>query len=90
MLGSDPSREVADRLGVIDVEGQGNDSWVRLGSVGQDLCPATGNNDLVTQFMQRFGQAAPDTGTAAGDKNGITRKLHRLMYPPVTMLSMET
>jgi hypothetical protein len=40
--------------------------------------PATGNDDLVSAFVQRLREAASDPRTTAGDENRIARENHGL------------
>ena len=86
-------RERTDIFGIINIERDRRHPGIGVGSFIEDLLTSAGDDDLVAQGVKSFGEAPPDAGTAAGDKNGVFSEFHSmsaLMYPADTMLSMET
>jgi hypothetical protein len=71
ILGDELLCRRADALWVLKIKLDRGYSRIRPRPCFQMRFPATGNDDLVSAFVQRLRQAAPDPRTTARDENRV-------------------
>jgi hypothetical protein len=68
--------EGADAGAVFDVKDRGGHAGVGGDGFVEDLLAAAGNDDFVAEVVECLGEAAADTGAAAGDEDGVAGGFH--------------
>jgi hypothetical protein len=75
-VGGELCSKGANLGGVFNIEDCGAHAGVGCDGVVENLLSAAGDDDFVAKFVEGLGEAAADTGTAAGDEDGIAGDIH--------------
>ena len=79
-VGDEIGGEGADAGGVFDVEYDGGHAGIGGDCFIEHLFAAAGDDDVIAEFVEGFGETAADTGAAAGDEDRISSGVHGVEF----------
>jgi len=80
ILAGDLGGKGGERVEILHVEDGGLHAGIGGGNFIEEGFAASGNDELITFFVEGFGKGAADAGTAAGDEDGVAGDLHGVSW----------